>query len=213
MGISAPFRKFYIRTTNFTHGLQGDQSRLNGFYRLWSMTYDISVALDPAFRREMKTMISRTVRTGDHTLDIGCGTGISTLAAARIAARVTGIDPSTDMLEKLQAKVRRRNVTNIETISGPFPEALPPGLSFDSVISSFAIVHFKPAQRPAVYEKIWQVLDEGGRLGLFSAQGEVASSFETRNELEENLGAAGFRNIRISDVSDIYRIVQAEKPR
>lgn len=48
-------------------------------------------------------------------------------------------------------------------------------------------------------------------MGLFSAQGEIASSFETKDEIVNNLELAGFNKIEVDDVSDIYRIVKAEK--
>lgn len=49
-------------------------------------------------------------------------------------------------------------------------------------------------------------------MGLFSAQGEIAATFETKDEIIKNLQAAGFQKIKIDDVSDIYRITTAEKP-
>ncbi len=80
----------------------------------------------------------------------------------------------------------------------------------NSIISSFAIVHFRPEERNKVYRQMGDLLMSGGRLGVFSAQGEVASSFETRAEVLRNLDSAGFADIQIQDVSDIYRIVTAE---
>jgi hypothetical protein len=49
-------------------------------------------------------------------------------------------------------------------------------------------------------------------MGLFSAQGEIASTFETKDEIIRNCESAGFRRIEIDEVSDIYRIVKAERP-
>lgn len=47
---------------------------------------------------------------------------------------------------------------------------------------------------------------------MFSAQGEIASTFETKGEIMKNLKSAGLQKIEINDVSDIYRITRAEKP-
>ncbi len=211
MGILKPLRKLYIRSTDLTHSYQGKTAKLVSFYRLWSYIYDFSVSLDPAFRRQMKNMISMAVKPGDTTLDIGCGTGISTFYAAKIAKSVTGIDLSADMLAILRQKIHQRKTTNIEVIHGSFPQALPKGLMFDSIISSFTIVHFTPEQRKGIYKQIYDLLQDGGRLGLFSAQGEIASSFETKREIMENLALAKFKITETSDVSDIYRIVLAQK--
>ncbi len=205
------FRKLYIKSTDFTHSYQGKSQKLVSFYKIWSYCYDLSVNLDPAFGREMKKMVGLTVKPGDITLDIGCGTGISTFYAAEIADKVMGIDLSADMIHKLEQKISRRKIENIEVITGSFPEALPQNIKFDSIISSFTIVHFTPEQRKNVYKQIYDLLLSDGRLGLFSAQGEIASSFETKGEIAKNLELAGFNKIEIDDVSDIYRIVTAEK--
>ncbi|NOX35526.1 MAG: methyltransferase domain-containing protein [Deltaproteobacteria bacterium] len=211
MNFFKPLRKLYIKSTDFTHSYQGKDKKLVSFYKAWSYCYDFSVNLDPAFGREMKTMIGLTVKPGDTTLDIGCGTGISTFYASRIVAKVIGIDLSADMVRKLEQKISRRKSVNIEVITGRFPEALPHNIRFNSIISSFAIVHFTPEQRKNIYKQIYNLLLSGGRLGLFSAQGEIASSFETKNEIVNNLESAGFNKIEVDSVSDIYRIIKAEK--
>ena len=211
MSFFKPLRKLYIRSTGFTHSYQGKDKKLVGFYKAWSYCYDFSVSLDPAFGREMKKMINLTVKPRDTTLDIGCGTGISTIYASKIADKIIGIDLSTDMVRKLKRKISRKKIANIEIITGRFPEALSENIKFDSIISSFAIVHFTPEQRTNIYNRIYQLLPTSGQLGLFSAQGEIASSFETKDEIAKNLELAGFNKIEIDDVSDIYRIVRAEK--
>ena len=206
------FRKSYIKTTNLTHSYQGKEKKLIGFYKLWSCIYDVSVGIDPAFGREMKKMISSVVKKGDTTLDIGCGTGISTLYAANIADKVIGIDLSPQMIARFEQKISRKKVSNIKLITGSFPEALPPNLKFSSIISSFAIVHFTPKQRRNIYRQISNYLVSNGRLGLFSARGEIAASFETEKEVITNLKSAGFADIETINKSDIYRIIIARKP-
>ncbi len=213
MSFSKLLRKLYIKSTDFTQSYQGKDNKLVGFYKVWSYCYDFSVRLDPAFAGNMKTMIGLSVKPGDSTLDIGCGTGISTFYAAEIADKVIGIDLSAEMTRKLEKKISWRKSDKIEIITGRFPEALPPDIKFDSIISSFAIVHFTPEQRKRLYKQIYDLLPGGGRLGLFSAQGEIASSFETKNEIINNLESAGFIKIETYDVSGIYRIITAEKQR
>lgn len=175
------------------------------------MCYDFSVALDPAFRDGMKKMIVQTVKASDHTLDIGCGTGISSFYAAAIARQVTAIDPSADMLAKFEKKLTSRQPSNIQLIHGSFPQGMPKNVTYDSIVTSFAIVHFTPEQRKTVYKDIYDLLATGGKLGMFAAQGEIASSFETKEEVEANLIAASFQKVETIDLSDVYRIVSAEK--
>ena len=213
MSIWRPLRETYIRSTDLTHAFQGEpRERIQSFYRLWSFCYDFSVGLDPAYRRELKRMVNSVVNAGDIVLDIGCGTGLGTIHAARAASKVVGIDISPHMIGRLRRNAARKGIDNIEVVLGGFPAALAAKPAFDSAISSFAIVHFPAVRRREVYENVFRRLVNGGRVGLFSARGEVAAAFETRDEITGNLEAAGFQRVDVADVADIYRIVRAEKP-
>ncbi len=213
MTLWKPFRIAYIKTTDLTHGYQGSASaRLLRFYRLWAPIYDLTVRLDPAYLRSLKRMVALVVRPGDMTLDVGSGTGLGSVFAASIAARVVAIDPSQEMIMRLHKKIRGRRLENVEVRQGYFPDSLVPGESFDSVISSFMMAHLKPEERVRAIIAIFRCLKRGGRLGLFAAQGEIAPTFQTRGEVEEQLSAAGFANSEVIDLSDIYRITMATRP-
>lgn len=208
-----PLRVAYIRTTDLTHGYQGSApAGLLHFYRLWAPIYDLSVRLDPAYLGSLKRMVAMVVRAGDMTLDVGSGTGLGTVYAASIAAGVVAIDPSREMTSRLDKKIRGRRLENVEVRHGYFPDALVPGESFDSVTSSFMLVHLKPEERARAIIAMFHCLKRGGRLGLFAARGEIASTFQTRAEVEEHLSAAGFANSEVIDLSDIYRITTATRP-
>ena len=170
------------------------------------------VKLDPAYPRGLRQMIDATVWRGDLTLDIGCGTGLGTVRTAEIATHVIGIDPSEAMTRQLRRKLRQRGLRNIEVRLGLFPEVLTDGELAHSVISSFMLAHLEPPQRKLMIAQMFDWLQPGGRLGLFSARGEVAHSFQTRVELRDNLSGAGFEQVEILDVWDVYRITTACKP-
>ncbi|MFQ5352095.1 MAG: class I SAM-dependent methyltransferase [Candidatus Binatia bacterium] len=191
---------------------QAAPARLLRFYRLWAPVYDLTVRLDPAYLRSLEQMVVSIVRTGDTTLDVGSGTGLGSVVAASVATRVVAIDPSREMTTRLRKKIRYRRLKNVEVRQGYFPQALTPGESFDSVISSFMLAHLEPGERAHAIAAMFHCLKRGGRLGLFAAQGEIASSFQTRAEVEEQLSAAGFVNPEVTDLSDIYRITTATRP-
>jgi len=211
MTIWKPLRALFIKSTDLTHGFQENRIKLNIFYRLWASCYDFSVGFDPAYKRELRNMVTAVVQPGDTTLDIGCGTGLGAIAAAKVARLVIGIDPSQDMLVKLQTKIQKQRVENIDIRAGFFPDVLDPTEKFDSVISSFMLAHLPPESRTRIIARMFDSLKPGGRLGLFGAQGEIASAFQTRDELMHNLSAAGFQDINIKNVSDIYRIALASR--
>jgi len=202
----------YIKTTDITHGFQNERvSKFLFFYRLWARFYDMSVKLDPAYCRNLKRMIDAVVTSEGVTLDIGCGTGLSAVYAAAIADKVIGIDPSTDMLDRLKKKIRKHKITNIDIRQGFFPEAVKAGEKFQSIISSFMLAHLNKNQRTSVIREMFNLLESKGKIGLFSAQGEIASTFQTKEEIRNNLSCAGFRDIVIQDIDDIYRISTAIK--
>jgi ubiquinone/menaquinone biosynthesis C-methylase UbiE len=206
-----PFRTVYIKTTNLTHGYQEDRKAQDRFYKLWVPLYDLSVCLDPAYKRNLLHMIMHVVRASDRVLDVGCGTGIGTLAAAKIAKTVVALDPSQAMLNKLARKLRRENIRNVKIENRYFPEGMEKGRTFESVITSFMLAHLNQEARRAAIMSMFEYLTSGGRIGLFEAQGEIAPTFQTKKEIETNLLDAGFDDISIEDVSDIYRIATAVK--
>jgi len=146
MNLPKYLRKLYFKTTDYTHGFQGKQKKAIAFYKLWAFCYDFTIKLDPAYPRELRNMIYSVVKQKDIVLDIGCGTGISTIYASEIANKVIGIDMSLNMLNRLKKKISRKKIINIEVLYGSFPEALSDKLRFDSIISSFALAHFKKTQ-------------------------------------------------------------------
>ncbi len=76
------------------------------------------------------------IAAGQRVLDVGCGTGVVAVTAARLGARVTGVDMTPDLLEAAQANARTASV-QVEFREGD-AEALPfDDNSFDVVVSQF----------------------------------------------------------------------------
>ena len=204
-------RKLYIKTTDFTHGYQGKNKRIISFYHLWAPFYDISIKLDPAYYRNLRKMIDSVVSSEDITLDVGCGTGLGAIYAATIAKKIIGIDSSIDMLSKLKKKIKKQKIPNIVLGNGFFPKVINKGEMFQSIISSFMLAHVDKKERMSIIKDMFNLIESNGKIGLFSAQGEIASTFQTKEEIKNALSFAGFHNIIIEDIDDIYRISIAEK--
>jgi ubiquinone/menaquinone biosynthesis C-methylase UbiE len=156
-------------------------------------------------------MVQQVVQASDCVLEVGPGTGLGTLAAAKIAKQVVAVDPSQAMLDILTNKLRRENIHNVEIRKGYFPDTLEAGKTYGCVITSFMLAHLTKEQRTRAIKAMFDVLKPAGRIGLFGAQGEIAPTFQTKKEIEINLQQAGFDDIHIEDVSDIYRIATAVK--
>ena len=102
------------------------------------------------------------VGSGQCVLDVACGTGASTLAAAERVApggAVIGLDASPEMLA-----VARRKTADIEWRDGR-AESLPfTAERFDAVISQFGLMFFD--DRAAALREMWRVLRPGGHLAV-----------------------------------------------
>ena len=105
-----------------------------------------------------------TISTGDHVLDIGCGCGATTRAAAALATagEVVGVDLSAPMLARARADAQSAGLANTSFVEGD-AQAHPfePG-SFDVVISRFGVMFF--ADPDAAFTNLHTATKPGGRL-------------------------------------------------
>lgn len=106
-------------------------------YRYWAPVYDFTFGrISQAGRRRAVEHVNR--RAG-RVLEIGVGTGLS-LDRYAPHLEVTGIDVSTDMLDKARAKVAEKHLTNVVRISEMDARALTfPDGHFDTVVAMHVI--------------------------------------------------------------------------
>ncbi|WP_053625961.1 MULTISPECIES: class I SAM-dependent methyltransferase [unclassified Streptomyces] len=120
---------------------------------------------DRAVRRYRTHFLAAAdVSPTDRVLDIGCGTGETTLAVARRAGggRALGVDLSAAMLDVARQRAAAEGVHNAEFVQGDaqvhaFPEA-----SFDVAVSRTGSMFF--ADPVAAFRNIGGALRPGGRL-------------------------------------------------
>ena len=114
---------------------------------------------------------------GARVLDVGCGSGILAIVAARLgAARVVGVDTDPIAVEATAANAQRNRVARrVRAVEGSVPA---PGGPFDLVLANL-IAGVLVALAPALAE----ALRPGGRLlasGIFvDREGEVRDAFGT----------------------------------
>jgi SAM-dependent methyltransferase len=103
------------------------------------------------------------IKKGDEVLDVACGTGPTSVTAARTGARVRALDLSPDLLEQARHNASTAEV-DIDFKEGDV-EALPyADASFDVVMSQFGHM-FAPRPDVALREML-RVLRPGGRIAF-----------------------------------------------
>lgn len=169
----------------------------------------------------------------DRVLDVGCGAGVSSAAAARAAAdgHVVGLDLSAPLLELARRRVEAAGLTNATFVQGdaqvhPFELA-----AFDVVLSRFGVMFF--GDPSAAFANIATAVRPGGRLALLVWQGLDRNEwlgilFDTLaagrqlpvpppgapgpfgladpDTVRRVLGGAGFADVELADVREPERV-------
>lgn len=132
---------------------------------------DLQTHLHGALERDRRTVIpwfdSARPLGNLRILELGCGTGSSTVALAEQGARVTAIDLDEGSLQvardrcaiyNLEVEFLRLSATDIEARFG--------ANSFDFIVFSASLEHMTGTERIAALKAAWNVLPRGGILAV-----------------------------------------------
>lgn len=159
---------------------------------------------------------------GEVCIDLGSGRGTDVMRLAETVGRsgfAYGIDISGGMLQKARNTAGKLGITNTEFIHSSLENInLPDGIA-DLVISNCTINHSSDKQ--AVWNEVFRILKKGGRFvvsDIYSlspvpeeyrndpvAVSECWAGSVTRDEYLEQLGKAGFEQIKILEESVPYK--------
>jgi ubiquinone/menaquinone biosynthesis C-methylase UbiE len=103
------------------------------------------------------------VRAGQRVLDVACGTGVVSVTAARLGARVTGLDLTPELLERARENARIAGV-QIDWHEGDVEHLPFDNAAFDAVLSEFGHM-FAPRPEVAIGEML-RVLKPGGTIAF-----------------------------------------------
>ena len=166
------------------------------------------------------------IRPGDAVVDIGCGTGLTTREAARLAApgRVVGVDVSERMLERARELAAAEGLDNVRYELGDAQVHRFDPAGFDVVISRFGTMFFSDpaaafaniaaALRPEarLVFLVWQRREDNEWLQAFDAAlGDAAQppapgmdpcSLGDAESTARMLEDAGFEDIAFEDVHE-----------
>jgi SAM-dependent methyltransferase len=128
------------------------------------------------------------VQVGDHVLDVGCGSGLTTRQAARTAraGSAFGVDVSAPAIERARQLARAEELSNVSFERADAQVYRFPGERFDVAMSRFGTMFFEdPA---AAFGNIGRALRPAGRLVMMVWQDHQRNEWEVT--IRQSLGPA-----------------------
>lgn len=160
-------------------------------------------AMAKPFGRAM--LESAGLAADEWVLDIGCGTGTSTLDAARLVGPyglALGIDISPGLLLRARQRAACSGLANVEFVEADAERHRFGAATFDVVISRFGTMLF--ADPVAAFANVARAVRPGGRLAVVVARDPM------RSELTSvAVRSAGFGHVRLEPVISPVRVGSA----
>ena len=161
--------------------------------RHWVVHRDRYATMHRPFTDALRT--AAAIRPGRAVLDIGCGCGATSLAAARSTAGgvVLGVDVSETMLAQAREDADQAGLGTVRFVAADAQVHSFPAAAFDLAVSRFGMMFF--ADPSAAFTNIARALRPGGRL-VFVCWQELA-----RNE---------FRNLPLAVLAEHLPVPQVD---
>ncbi|WP_298207431.1 class I SAM-dependent methyltransferase [Ferrimicrobium sp.] len=149
-------------------------------------------------------------------LDLGCGSGQVTLRLAPCVAKITGVDISERMVERLLARAKDEGYRNISGRVSALEHLDVPAGSFDLIVSNYVFHHLNDDGKARVVNLCYGWLKPGGRLvvgDMMFGRGGTAEDRQlimTKVKLLAAKGVGGYWRIAKNALRYLLRV--QEKP-
>lgn len=165
-----------------THQTEGTQTALwNGSAgRAWVAAQELLDQMFKPFENLLVDMMGTAA--GLRVLDVGCGTGSTTLAAARrvgVAGHCIGVDVSAPMIAVAQARAEREGSTASFVCADAQTHAFEPA-SFDRITSRFGVMFFDDPV--SAFANLRRAARDGAELRCIAWRSAVDNPFMTTAE-------------------------------
>ena len=154
------------------------------------------------------------IESSHRVLDVGCGTGQTTLLAARraVGGQVTGIDLSSAMLERARAAAVAQGMAHVTFIQGDAQVHPLPADGYDVVISRSGVSLF--ADPVVAFSNLAHALRPGGRLAFTGPQppdpdSDLARATATVRQLLRQPSPAQYGMGSLADPERIREVLSA----
>jgi SAM-dependent methyltransferase len=131
---------------------------------IWTDNADL---FDAGVARYLKPFLdAAAIEPTAHVLDVGCGNGLTTREAARLASAgsVTGVDLSTRMLDQARRRAAAEGLANVSFVQADVQIADLGEARYDRVISRNGVMFF--GDPVAAFTNLARALKPGGRMVL-----------------------------------------------
>lgn len=165
-----------------THPIDDEQARLwNGVAgRAWVEAQELLDGMLKPFEDRLVEAVA--AQSATRVLDVGCGTGSTTLAVARLLGtkgRCVGIDISAPMISAARARAEREGSPADFVLADAQTWAVEPAC-FDMIISRFGVMFFDdPAQ---AFANLRRAASDGAGLRFIAWRGAAENPFMTTAE-------------------------------
>ena len=155
---------------------------------LWAVTRN----KEKAFRNFV--IDTAELKPGEAVLDVGCGTGTQALSAKeRVgeAGRVSGIEPSLEMVTYARRKVVRQGLL-VDIQPGVIEQINQPDRSFDVILCIIVMHHMPDESKLKGIKEMARVLKPGGRVLVVDSNLKLLPPFEREGFSQVNAGKIPF---------------------
>lgn len=170
-----------------THKHTHDQDRQNavaqtdGFIiHSWAKYYDLVgkvLFLGKEQRQQKKILDFINIKPDEIVLDVGCGTGKLAIEASRsqsAAGKITGIDPSGNMIALAKQKAQEAGV-EVDFRLGVMENMEFPDNTFDLIVSTLQVHHLPDDLKITGIKEVYRVLKPGGRFVIVDIEPKIFS--------------------------------------
>lgn len=213
----SPFRSiFYKIALKLYRSNIKSQGFYNWHYNIFSKGYDSVMRLSlPNYFKVIDMFIDENINKDSTVLDLCCGTGNITLAAAKKAKNVIGLDISGGMLSKAISKAAKNELKNVMFAFANVKDRLDfHDESFDVITAGWSVPGNWPVfknKNQDIMKEANRILKKGGKLILYEGHYDISTFYLTKEEYDSILTKAGYKNIEIMDINGFYILVTCTK--